>query len=96
MIDSDKLNIKNFIQNGLKDYRCSRCKALITYNPNTANKYGRYIPLDLNLKRHICSSADRIIHEQKIVNEIKDRIDKVNQTELSSFRLTLGLEQISK
>jgi hypothetical protein len=93
MIDSIDSNINNTIQQGFKDYRrCYRCKALITYRSNIADNHGRAIPLDLNHKRHICSSADRVIHEEKVVKEIKDRIDKVNQVELLSFQLTLGME----
>jgi len=93
MIDSINSNINNIIQEGLKDYsRCYRCKALITYHSNIRDNQSRMIPLDLNHKRHLCSRADRIIHEEIVVKEIKDRIDKVNQIELSSFELTLGME----
>ena len=77
----------------IKDYpRCYRCKAPIIFRSNIVNSHGRRIPLDLNQKRHLCSNADRVIHEVKVVNGIKNRVDKVNQIELSSFQLTIGME----
>jgi len=77
----------------IKDYvRCLKCKVFITFRSNLVDQFAEDIPLDLNLKRHICSNADCIIHEQRIVKEVEYHVDKVNQVELTSFQLRLEME----
>ena len=49
------------------------------------------VPLDLNHKRHFCSGADKIVHECLTVERVKKIIEYMNNTELSSFELELGI-----
>ena len=77
----------------IKDYpRCYKCKAPIIFRSNIVDRDDKRIPLDLNEKRHLCTNADRVLHELRVVNGIKDDVDFVNRIELSSFRLTIGME----
>lgn len=65
--------------------RCKVCNSFIVFDSSKREHSGKYIPLDLNGKRHFCYSVDRIIHEEKIVQQFKKECDRLNSTELSSF-----------
>lgn len=69
--------------------RCKICNSFIIYDDSKIELNGKHIPLDLNGKRHFCSSADMIEHEYKIVEQSKNYIEKINKTELSSLQLEL-------
>ena len=71
--------------------RCKYCNSLIIYDPIKREENGEYIPLDLNHKRHFCSSPDKILHECQIVEHVKKIIEDINKTELSSFELELRI-----
>ena len=73
------------------NHRCMVCNSLITYDNSKRCLNGEQIPLDLNGKRHFCSSADKITHECNIVDQLKNKVDDVNNTELSSFGLELRI-----
>jgi hypothetical protein len=84
MFDS---NNQHFSEN---DYaRCSRCKSSIIIDSKILDEHSTFIPLDLNHKRHICSGAERILHEEKVVKKIQSIIKKANDVELVSFQLGL-------
>ena len=73
------------------DQRCSSCNSFIIYDCSTRELNGECIPLDLNHKRHFCSTADKIAHECHTVERVKKIIEYANNTELSSFELELGI-----
>ena len=73
------------------DQRCSSCNSFIIYDCSTRELNGECIPLDLNHKRHFCSPADKIAHECHTVERVKKIIESANNTELSSFKLELGI-----
>jgi hypothetical protein len=73
------------------DSRCFKCNSLVIFNAKIVDEESNIIPLDLNRKRHICSAADRIIHEEKIVKDIQSIIEKANDVELVSFQLRLAM-----
>jgi hypothetical protein len=73
-----------------KDYaKCLRCKSSIIIDSKILDAHSTFIPLDLNHKRHICSGAERILHEEKVVKKIQSIIKKANDIELASFELRL-------
>jgi hypothetical protein len=63
--------------------RCQKCKAITTLDGDDI--------MDLSGKRHFCSSADRITHEEKCVLEIQKIIEYHNQKEFSGFHLELNI-----
>ena len=71
--------------------RCKICNAFIVFDLSKRERNGKCIPLDLNGKRHFCSSVDKIIHEGKIVQQFEQECDEINSVELSSFRLDVQL-----
>jgi hypothetical protein len=73
------------------DHRCEHCKSLIIFHPSKREENGEYIPLDLNYKRHFCSSIDKILHECRAVERVKKIVDEMNSTDLSSFELELRI-----
>ena len=38
---------------------------------------------------HICSGAERIIHEENVVKELQGHLNNINELEASSFQLGL-------
>jgi hypothetical protein len=73
------------------DQRCKFCNSFIIYDPSVREQNGEFVPLDLNHKRHFCCDADKIVHECMTVERIKKIIEYMNNTELSSFELELGI-----
>ena len=73
------------------DQRCKICKSFIIYDSSKREQNGECILLDLNHKRHFCSGADKIAHECLTVERVKKIIEYMNNTELSSFELELGI-----
>lgn len=72
---------------------CNKCRARIVIDPRIRDNDGNVIPLDLNLKRHLCNGAERILHELNVVDEIKNLLTKANEIEISSFQLRLVMEE---
>ncbi len=76
--------------------RCSKCNAPIIFDSNIIGKErDNVVSLDLNGKRHICSSVERICHETNVVDDIQNRINDANKMELASFQLRLVMEDDS-
>lgn len=73
------------------DQRCKICNSFIISDSFVREQNGDCIPLDLNQKRHFCSSADKIVHECHTVECVKKMIEYANNTELSSFILELRI-----
>jgi len=73
------------------DQRCKICNSFIIYDSSKRELNGKYIPLDLNHKRHLCSSAGKVAYECSIVERVKKLIEYTNNTELSSFELELRI-----
>jgi hypothetical protein len=71
---------------------CNKCSARIVIDPRIRDNDCNAIPLDLNLKRHLCTSAERLLHELNIVEDIKNRLTRANEIEISSFQLRLVME----
>jgi hypothetical protein len=71
--------------------RCKNCSSLIKYDLSKREENGKYTPLDLDHKRHFCSSVDKIVHECQVVDRLKNLIKDANSTELSSFELELSI-----
>ena len=71
---------------------CNKCRARIVIDPRIRDNDSNVIPLDLNLKRHLCNGAERILHELNVVDEIKNLLTKANEIEISSFQLRLVME----
>jgi hypothetical protein len=72
---------------------CYKCRARIVIDPRIRDNDGNVIRLDLNLKRHLCNGAERILHELNVVDEIKNLFTKANEIEISSFQLRLVMEE---
>lgn len=85
---SDRLN-----KNSKCYSECNKCRARIVIDPRIRDNDGNVIPLDLNLKRHLCTSAERLLHELDVVEEIKNLLIKANEIEISSFQLRLVMEE---
>lgn len=73
------------------DQRCKGCNSFLIYDFSVREQNGECIPLDLNHKRHFCSSADKIAHECHTVECVKKIIEHTNNTELASFALKLRI-----
>lgn len=78
------------------NHRCQYCNSLIIFDQYNKKANGEYTPLDLNHKRHFCSSVDKIIHECRTVDYAKKIVDDMNNTDLSSFGLELRIVDIAK
>jgi hypothetical protein len=63
--------------------RCQRCKSINMVDGDDL--------LDLNGKRHFCSGAVRLAHEEECVVEIQKVIEYYNRRELSGFQLELNI-----
>lgn len=73
------------------DQRCIVCNSFIIYDYSVREQNGECVLLDLNHKRHLCSSAGKVAHECYIVERVKKLIEYTNNTELSSFELELRI-----
>jgi hypothetical protein len=71
--------------------RCGHCNAYIILDSAIQDQYGKYVPLDLNHKRHFCCGIDKILHESSLVEHLQKIVDHANDTELSSFELALKI-----
>ena len=71
--------------------RCFNCKSSIIFDSKILDEHSKFIPLDMNHKRHICSGVERILHEEKVVKKIQRILKKANDIELSSFQLRLAM-----
>jgi hypothetical protein len=73
------------------DQRCKVCNTFIIYDPSVREQNGECVPLDLNHKRHFCTGPDMIAHESLTVERSKKMIEYMNDVELSSLQLKLGI-----
>jgi len=73
------------------DQRCKICNSFIIYDSSKRELNGKYIPLDLNHKRHFCCSADRIVHECSTVDQLIEMVEVSNNKDLISFRVELKI-----
>jgi hypothetical protein len=73
------------------DQRCKVCNSFIIYDPSVREQNGECVPLDLNHKRHFCTGPALIAHECLTVERAKKMIDYMNNVELSSLQLKLGI-----
>jgi hypothetical protein len=73
------------------DQRCKVCNTFIIYDPSVREQNGECVPLNLNYKCHFCSGADMIAHECLTVERAKKMIEHMNDVELSSLQLELGI-----
>jgi hypothetical protein len=74
---------------------CSKCKVPIILDNEVRDIHGESIPLNLTQeKRHYCSGPELILHEQKVVKEIQNELDKANKYQFSSFQLRLVFDDI--
>jgi len=77
----------DLIQNKRYD-KCHECDKIVVYDTEAVDRKGSLILLDINRKRHHCNSAQQIVHEEKLVQEIYDDIETANKFELR-YRLEL-------
>jgi hypothetical protein len=71
--------------------RSENCNAILIFDSTIQDQNGKYIPLDLNHKRHFCCSSDKILHECSTVERLQKLVEDANHTELSSFELELRI-----
>ena len=74
--------------------KCFQCGQLIGYDTQAIDRAGNLIPLDIDKKRHHCNGAQQIAHEEKIVKEILDDLERANKFELR-YRLELVIPDSS-
>ncbi|HJT49459.1 MAG TPA: hypothetical protein VJ729_14835 [Nitrososphaeraceae archaeon] len=69
------------LENKRYDY-CKNCSKIVVYDIEAIDREGNLIPLGIDGKRHHCNCTQRIIYEEKIVQEIQDDIARANKFEL--------------
>jgi hypothetical protein len=89
LVHNNTVGLKN------KGYgECSKCKALIIIDKKIVDeKDGKVIPLTLGGKRHHCNGTELILAEEDIVKEFKEKLDRANDIELSSFQIDLVMKE---
>lgn len=81
---SNTISVKN------KDYaRCRNCNSYLLYCSDALDEEGNLIPLDTNGKRHFCTANHRILHEERVLKDIQNRLAFANRVEFSSIQLDL-------
>jgi len=73
------------------DQRCKGCNSFIIFDPSVREQNGKCVPLDLNHKRHFCSSSSRTVHECCTIDRLQKEVEDANNNDLVSFRVELKI-----
>jgi hypothetical protein len=82
---------KDLLQNKRYD-NCPQCAQIVVYDTEAVDRQGNLIPLAIDRKRHHCNGVQQIVHEERIVKEIQDDIERANKFELR-FELRLAIPE---